>query len=209
MNYFLLLDDHEIVRNGVKNVIQELFKPCTVYDTGDEDVFIRYLKKKEIDLVIMDVQMPNVDTPGLMEYIKNNYPGIKVLIFSMSAENIYAKRFLKAGAMGFVSKSADVSELKKAIGLALNSRRYISDNLSNLLADQISAKETTDPFQKLSAREFDIAAALMRGDSISEIGAASNISVSTVGTYKARVFKKLAVNNISQLIETGRLYNKL
>lgn len=207
MYNFLLMDDHEVVRNGIKAILLDTYKDCRVFEANAEKSFIQTLKTQVFDLVIMDVQMPDVDTVGLMEYMKNIYPDIKVLIFSMSAENVYAKRFLKAGAMGFVSKNSELSELKKAINQALNNRRYISPNFAELLADQFGTRETNDPFQKLSARELDIASALIKGDSINTIAGSYNLSSSTVGTYKARIFKKLAVNNIAQLIEIGRLYN--
>jgi len=207
MKNFLLIDDHEVVRAGIKNVLLDLYKPCEVYETGDEKIFLRYLKERAFDLVILDVQMPDIDTVALMEYIKAHHPLIKVLVFSMSAENIYAKRFLKAGAMGFVSKNAELTELKKAIDLALKNRRYISENLADILADQIGAKENSNPFQILSARELDIASTLIKGTSVSEIAASLSISISTVGTYKARLFKKLNVNNIAELIAIGKLYN--
>ena len=98
MKNFLLIDDHEIVRAGVKNVLTEIFKPCEIFEANDEKSALQELKARKYDLVIMDVQMPDTDTAGLMEYIKTRYPEAKVLMFSMSAENVYAKRFLKAGA---------------------------------------------------------------------------------------------------------------
>jgi two-component system, NarL family, invasion response regulator UvrY len=206
MKKFLLIDDHEIVRTGLKNVLLNLFQPCEVYESWNETTALELLKTHTFTLVVMDVQMPGSNAIELMDFMKINYPGIKVLVFSMSDEKIYAKRFLKAGAMGFVSKASGVTELKKAIDLALKNRRYVSETLANLLADKIEAKETDNPFQQLSAREFDIATALINGNSVVEIAASFNISVSTVGTYKARLFEKLQIKNIVELIEIGRIY---
>lgn len=206
MKNFLLIDDHEIVRTGLKNVLLTLFQPCEVYESWNEKSALELLKAHSFTLVIMDVQMVDTNAIELMEFMKANYPGIKVLIFSMSDEKIYSKRFLKAGAMGFVAKASGVPELKKAIELALKNRRYVSDTLANLLADKIESKERKSPFEKLSAREFDIAAALINGGSVSEIAVSFNISVSTVGTYKARLFEKLQIKNIVELVELGRVY---
>ena len=207
MKKFLLIDDHEIVRTGLKNVLLDIFKPCEVYESWNEATALELIKKHFFHLVFMDVQMPNTNAIELMEFIKTNYPAVKVLIFSMSDEKIYAKRFLKAGAMGFISKMSGVQELKKAIDLVLKSRRYVSDTLANLLAEKIESKESSgNPFEKLSAREFDIASALINGNSVSEISASLHITVSTVGTYKARVFEKLQIKNIVDLIELGRIY---
>jgi two-component system invasion response regulator UvrY len=206
MKKFLLIDDHEIVRSGVNNVLQELFKPCEVLEAFDEKSALAQLKANRFDLVIMDVQMPETDTTGLMDYIKTRYPGTRVLIFSMSPENVYAKRFFRAGAMGFLSKNSGVTELKKALDLVLNDRKYISENLAEQLAAEIGSQQPDNPFDKLSAREFEIANLLMMGKSGSEISELLSINSSTVGTHKARLFEKLDVSNLPELIELGRLY---
>lgn len=206
MKNFLLIDDHEIVRSGVKNVLQELFKPCEIYEANDEKSALNQLKAHKYDLVIMDVQMPGTDTAGLMEYIKTRYADIKVLMFSMSSENVYAKRFLKAGAMGFVSKNAGLTELKKAVELVLNNRKYISENLAEQLAAEIGSEQPNNPFDKLSAREFEIANLLITGKSGSQISELLSINSSTVGTHKARLFEKLGVSNLPELIEVARIY---
>ena len=206
MKNFLLIDDHEIVRSGVKNVLMELFKPCDIFEAKDEKSALTQLKTRKYDLVIMDVQMPDTDTAGLMEYIKTRYADTRVLMFSMSSENVYAKRFLKAGAMGFVSKNAGLTELRKAVELVLNDRKYISETLAEQLAAEIGSAQPNNPFDKLSAREFEIANLLMAGKSGSEISELLSINSSTVGTHKARLFEKLGVNNLPELIEVARIY---
>jgi len=187
-------------------VLQELFKPCEIYEANDEKSALNQLKAHKYDLVIMDVQMPGTDTAGLMEYIKTRYADIKVLMFSMSSENVYAKRFLKAGAMGFVSKNAGLTELKKAVELVLNNRKYISENLAEQLAAEIGSEQPNNPFDKLSAREFEIANLLITGKSGSQISELLSINSSTVGTHKARLFEKLGVSNLPELIEVARIY---
>ena len=127
-------------------------------------------------------------------------------MFSMSPENVYAKRFLKAGAMGFISKNAGLTELKKAVELVLNDRKYISESLAEQLAGEIGSQQPSNPFDKLSAREFEIANLLMTGKSGSEISDILSINSSTVGTHKARMFEKLGVNNLPELIEVARIY---
>ena len=206
MKRFLLIDDHEVVRGGVKNVLLHLDKSNEISEAADEKTAIMKLKESQYDLIIMDIQIPGTDTAGLLEYIKNSYPLSKVLMFSMSIESIYAKRYLKCGAMGFVSKNAGLGELKRAIELVLNNRRYISAALADQLAAEIGVKEHDNPFQNLSTREFDIAAYLIKGNSPLEIADLLNISISTIGTYKSRLFEKLNVSNMSQLIELARLY---
>jgi two-component system invasion response regulator UvrY len=135
MKKFLLVDDHNVVRSGIKGLLLELFKPAEIAEASDGETAVENLKHHQYDLIMMDIQMPKTDTLGLMEYIHIKYPDAKVLMFSMSAENIYAKRFLKAGAMGFLSKDAPLDEIKKAINLVvLNNRKYISETLASVLA---------------------------------------------------------------------------
>lgn len=205
MKKILLVDDHEIVRSGVRNVLTQLFAPCEVMEAGHETAARQHLQSQTFDLAIMDVQMPDTDSLKLTAEIKQHYPGTKVLIFSMGAEHVYAKRFLQAGAMGFVSKNAGLDELCKAIGLVLNNRRYISQSLAEELAMDINVRESCNPFELLSTREFEIASLLMQGKSVSEIATDLSLGVSTVGTYKARLFEKLNVKNVIELIELGRM----
>jgi two-component system invasion response regulator UvrY len=115
MKKFLIVDDHDVVRSGIKGLLLELFKPSEIAEARDGESATENLKHNQYDLIMMDIQMPKTDTLGLMEYIHIKYPDAKVLVFSMSAESIYAKRFLKAGAKGFLSKDAPLEEIKKAI----------------------------------------------------------------------------------------------
>ena len=104
MKKFLLIDDHMVVRSGIKTLLTGLYTNAEIDEAKDGETAIQQVKAKHYDLAMLDIQMPNTDTLGLMKIINQTYPSAKVLIFSMSAENIYAKRFLKAGAKGFLSK---------------------------------------------------------------------------------------------------------
>jgi two-component system invasion response regulator UvrY len=206
MRDFLIVDDHEIVRTGVKQVLAELYFPCTIYEAHNEKSALQLLKERNYHLVLLDVQLPDSNALSLVEYIRINQPQAKVLIFSMGAENIYAMRFLKAGAMGFVSKKSGLEELKKGIDLALNNRRYISDTLAEILATESDKDRLGNPFERLTVREMEIANLLINGKSVSDIGEQLHLSVSTVGTHKARLFDKLGIENLAQLIELNRVY---
>ena len=111
--------------------------PSAVDEASDGETVTSLLKAHSYDLIIMDIQMPKTDTLGLMEYVHVKFPDSKVLIFSMSSENIYAKRFLKAGAKGFVSKDASLDEITKAINQVLNNKKYISPTLIDSLTEDL------------------------------------------------------------------------
>jgi two-component system, NarL family, invasion response regulator UvrY len=204
---FLLVDDHVIVRSGIKLLLSEVYNQSEIHEASDGDTAIEKLKTDSYDLIMLDIQMPKTDTFGLMEYIHIKYPSAKVLMFSVSAENTYARRFMKAGAYGFVSKESPLEEIIKAINLVLNDRKYISESLAFKIAEDSFAGRSDNPFNKLSPREFEIVSLLLSGQTVSDISQSLNIQTSTVGTHKARLFEKLKVSNILELKELATAYN--
>jgi two-component system invasion response regulator UvrY len=206
MKRFLLVDDHVVVRSGIKVLLSEIYKPAEIHEAFDGESSLQKLKADHFDLIMLDIQMPNTDTLGLMKIIHQNYPAAKVLIFSMSAENIYAKRFMKAGAYGFISKESPLDEITKAINLILNGRKYISESLIDKLAEDSLSGNPGNPFDKLSPKEFEIVSLLLAGKTLTEISQGLNIHTSTAGTHKARLFEKLGVTNILELSELAKLY---
>ena len=207
MKKFLLVDDHVVVRSGIKLLLLEIFKPAEIHEASDGESALDQISQAEFDLIVMDIQMPKTDAIGLMNQVLAKRPDARVMVFSMSAENIYAKRFLKAGAKGFVSKEAPLDEIVKAITQILNGRRYISESLASYLADESLSNTTENPFNRLSAREFEIASMLLLGNTISNIAKSINIGVSTVGTHKTRLFDKLGITNILELRALATSYN--
>lgn len=207
MKKFLLVDDHVVVRSGIKGLLAEIYKPAEIDEAGDGDGMVEKLKDNKYDLIMMDIQMPNTDTVGLMQFVHIKYPDAKVLIFSMSSEKIYAKRFMKSGAKGFISKEAPLDEIKKAINLILNNRMYVSETLALSLAEESFSDTNSNPFDKLSSREFEIASLLLLGQTVSDISKSLNLQISTVGTHKARLFEKLGITNILELKDLAVSYN--
>ena len=207
MKKFLIVDDHVIVRSGIKFLLAEIYQPSEIYEAADGDSATQQLKEHDFDLIMLDIQMPKTDSFGLMEYIHIKYPKAKVLVFSVSAENTYARRFMKAGAYGFVSKEAPLEEIIKAINLVLNDRKYISESLAYKIAEDSFAGRSDNPFNKLSPREFEIVSLLLSGQTVSDISQSLNIQTSTVGTHKARLFEKLSITNILELKELATVYN--
>jgi len=185
----------------------ELFKPCEIFEASNEKEALDQLKARKYDLIIMDVQMPDTDSAGLLKNIKIKTPDAKVLVFSMSAENLYAKRFMKLGAMGFVTKNSGLSELIKAINLALNNRKYISEAFAEILAGEVGDEKSNNPFESLSSREFEIVSLIIHGKSLNEISDLLSIHSSTVSTHKSRLFEKLGVKNLPELLELARAFN--
>jgi DNA-binding NarL/FixJ family response regulator len=205
MPNFLLVDDHSMIRTGLMKFI-ETFLPQTKFDeANDGDSAFEKIKQNDYDLVIMDVNMPNTDSLGLLSNVIALKPKSRVLMFSMNAEELFAKRYLKVGAMGYLKKDETDSEIRKAVTNVLNNKRYISPSLSEkLLADYQNDNMHENPFDKLSTREFEIVQHLSRGESLAEICEKLNLHSSTVGTHKARIFQKLQCKNVVELSELAK-----
>ncbi len=125
----------------------------------------------------------------------------------MGSQTLYGKSLIKAGAHGYLSKDAPMSEIQKAMATVLDGKKYISQELLAVLVDELANGEPTNPFLKLSQRETEMTAFLLQGLSVSEISSRVNLQTSTVGTYKSRIFEKLDVTNLIQLKEIATLYH--
>ncbi|HSN07425.1 MAG TPA: response regulator transcription factor [Hanamia sp.] len=208
MPNILLVDDHSIVRTGLKLLIQDFLPHTTIDEAHDGDSAFQKIKQKNYDMVVMDVNMPNTDSFGTLQTILSFNSSIKVIMFSMNAEEVYARRYLKMGAMGYIRKDAPNSEIEKAITTVLNNKTYVSPELAQkMLHDLQSKSESGNPFDKLSTREFEIVQHLAQGDSVAEISKKLNVHTSTVGTHKARIFEKLHCHNVIDLTNLAKAHN--
>ena len=206
MKKFLLIDDHAVIRSAINALLSQAYYGAQIDEASDGDNALAKIKETVYDLIILDIQLPETDTLGLMEYLKTKYSGINVLIFSVGPEVVYANRYLKAGARGFINKNAPLDEIKSAVNKMLNNQIYISPLLANTLKDHGNINND-NLFNVLSVREFEIVSLLLNGQTISKIAQTLNLSVSTVGTHKGRVFNKLHVTNLLELKELASLYN--
>ncbi len=187
--------------------IEGLIPLSVIEEAPDGDTAFEKIKQKDYDLLILDVNMPGTDSFGLVSNIMAIKPESKILMLSMNAEEIYAKKYLMLGAQGYVGKDAPETEIKKAIETILNDKRYISNSLSRSLTEEALGNKSFNPFDSLSPQEFKIIQYLMRGESVSEISEKLNLHTSTIGTHKARIFKKLNCKNIVDINSLARIHN--
>lgn len=207
MKNILLLDDHMVIRTGLKSMLNDFYSQLRFFEAKNEDESLHVLKHNRIDLLIMDLQIPDTDVIGLMEMIAIKYPRTIILAFSMLPEKIYGRRVIKAGAYGFLAKDSTQEEMRKAFDLVLNEKKYISPVLAAQLEDDIRHNAGVNPFDRLSHREFLIVNLLLNGNTITYISKLLNIKPSTVGTYKTRIFEKLKVSSVFELKELSMLYD--
>ena len=208
MANILIVDDHLVIITGLKIVIGN-FLPDSVIDVAnDGDIAFEKIKHRNYDLIIMDISLPNTDSFNIVNNILAIKPTSRILMFSMSPEEMFAKRYLKIGALGYINKDAPLHEIKNAIENALKNKRYLSPELQEKLAlEALNSDHHENQFDKLSPREFEIVQHLVHGDSVSEISRKLNLHTSTIGTHKAKIFEKLKCENIVELVTMAKVHN--
>jgi DNA-binding NarL/FixJ family response regulator len=200
----LIADDHSIVRTGLSFLIKSEYISVHIDECIDGDSAWKKIQSSEYDLVVMDISMPGTDSVNLLKNIFMLQPQLKVLIVSMSNEEIYAKRFLQLGVMGFINKEADAIELRKAIVSVMNNRKYMSARLQEIIAGEGMEARS---FENLSTRELEVMTHLVGGKNVSEIADILSIHISTVSTHKARILQKLKVHNVVELTQLVRQFD--
>ena len=200
MKRILIADDHTIVRTGLSVLIKAEYLNAQIDECSDGNCAWEKIQSNQYDLFIMDINMPATDSVNLLKNIFSVQPQAKVLILSMSSEEIYAKKYLQLGALGFVNKESDATEIRKAITTVMTNRKYISPKLQETITRQaIEGTPAKTVFENLSARELEVMTHLVQGRNISEIADILSVHISTASTHKARVLQKLKVNNVIEL----------
>jgi DNA-binding NarL/FixJ family response regulator len=204
---FLVVDDHNVVRKGMIVLIKNEFTNATIHSAEKLDEIFPVLEKTNIDLIILDINFPTGNSLNTIKEIKILKPDIKILIFSAYDEDVYAVRYLSAGASGFLNKGSSEEEMKDALRIMLLSGKYTSQNLKNKILDSYISKTPMNPIERLSNREIEVAKHLINGQGNLEISAILKIERTTVSTYKNRIFEKLEIDNLALLIEIFQLYS--
>ena len=202
MKHILIAEDHAVVRIGTKHLLKSLIPESIISDVDDFDKIIQELKIKSFDLLILDINIPGGNNTKMVEAIRAASPGIRILVFSSYDEQQYGLLYLQAGADGYLSKEAPEEEFKSAVLSVLDNKKYMSQDMQQLNINRlINPKEyLPDPIVTLSPRETDVLNLLKEGLGTAKIAEKLNLQLSTVSTYKARIFEKLGVKNIVELI---------
>jgi len=204
----IVADDHGIVRMGLIQTIKRLRPDAIISEVEDFKSLYKVILKEELDLAIMDVNMPNGSIQEAIDYIKIHKPQLKILIFSSQDEDLYAIRYLKMGADGYLSKQSSTAVIETALSAILTTGRYISDEVKEaIFVESLNGPTKKTTLESLSDRELQIANKLAEGIPLKELSNQLNLHSSTVSTYKNRLFEKLKIRSIPELVEILRLYN--
>ena len=191
----LVLDDHAIIRKGLKQILLEAYPSAVIDELKDAEELFSAVTGKAYDIIISDLSMPGRSGLDVVEFMRQNYPKTPVLILSIHPEEQYAIRALKAGAAGYLSKDAATEELVKAVQRVLQGRKYISSTLAERMALELENDNDKAPHELLSNRELHVFKLIAMGKSLSEIAETLSLSITTVSTYRARIMGKMNMNN--------------
>ena len=195
----LIVDDHPIVRRGLKKVLTE--EPdLEVVEAGDAREALSRIQERQFDLVIVDLDLPGMDGMDLLKEIKRHDRNLAVLVLSVYPEDQVAVRVLKAGASGFVSKETAPEELVAAIRRILGGGRHVSERVAGLLVTYLDGSNFQGIHEKLSDREFQILRLFGEGKTIRQIAEVLCLSSPTVSTYRARILNKMEMKTTAELI---------
>jgi len=204
---FLIADDHSIVRQGISLLIKELFFSSKIFHAGSFKEILQIIRETKIDIIILDINFPDGNSLNIITDVKSIQPEVKILIFSAYDEDIYALRYLNAGASGYLNKGSSEDEMKNALKSMMVSGKYITPNVKEKILDSYISKKPINPLEQLSNREVEVARLLIKGFGNMEIAEMLSIKKSTVSTFKNRIFEKLEIDNLADLIDTFQLYN--
>jgi DNA-binding NarL/FixJ family response regulator len=205
----LLADDHSIVREGLKRIIEESGGMEVVAEAPDGETAFDLALTKEIDLAVIDISMPGMDGLEILARLQCECPDLPVLILTMHDEEQYVVRAIEAGAMGYVTKQSAPEQLVDAIKKIYSGARYLTEKASEALALRvIRGSNAKTPIESLSMRELQVLRLLALGHTNHEIAKTYNIGIKTVDTYRFRLLKKLNLRNNAE-ISRFAIQNKL
>ncbi len=198
---FLLADDHSLIRQGIVFLLEEFDFETEVFHASNLPKILEILKENKIDILIVDAHFPDGNSLSILPEIKTISPETKVLIFTGIDESTQSLKYLNAGANGFLSKLSEEEDVKKAILKLHQEGEYISPLTRSLMINSFRNPNLINPLFKLTEREMEIAEMYAKGLGNLEIANHLNIKQNTVSTLKKRIFEKLDIDNILELVE--------
>jgi two-component system, NarL family, invasion response regulator UvrY len=208
MRRVLIVDDHEVVRDGVKRLLDEQPSAISCGEAGAPDEAIRLVQMGDWDAVILDLSFAGKSGLEVLKELKQIRPRLPVLVLTMHSEEQYARRAFKAGAAGFITKDSPRAELSKAIHKVMEGGKYVSPALAEKLIGDMERGADRPPDEMLSDREFQVMRLIASGKTLSEIAELLSLSDKTISTYRARVMEKMGMRTNAELTHYA-IHNKL
>ncbi|HQS81003.1 MAG TPA: response regulator transcription factor [Thiobacillus sp.] len=194
-----IVDDHQIVRTGFRELLSEDASINIAFEAANGDEALEKLRTTQCGVLLLDISLPGKSGVDVLRAVRQRYPETNVLILSGFPEESYALAMIKNGANGYLCKDCEREELLRAIHMVSAGRRYVSPRTAELLADEMSGERSGVLHEALSDRELQVFLRLARGESVSDIAGQLHLSVKTISTYRSRVTDKLNVASNAEL----------
>jgi len=195
----MLVDDHDMVRTGLKRLLEDFPDIKVIAEAASGEQAIDLVQTHMPDIALMDLSMPGIGGLEATRKLLRTHKDLKIIIVTMHNEDIFPQRLLNIGAMGYVTKEANVQEIVKAIRVVMLNKRYISPEIAQQMALAGSQDYKKSPFETLSERELQVMLMLMDGQKVNAISEKLCLSPKTVSTYRYRLYDKLKVSNDIEL----------
>ena len=199
MKRILIIDDHEVVREGVKKIFEEQSGESVFGEASTAPEALQLARNQDWDVALLDLSLGERSGLEVLKELKQIRPALRVLILSMHSEEQYARRAFKAGAAGYITKDSPRAELIKAINKVAAGGRYVSHSLAEGLVIDLERGSDRPPHETLSDREFEVMRLIASGKTVGEIASLLSLSDSTISTYRARILEKMGMKTNAEL----------
>ena len=196
----LLVDDHAIVREGLKRVLAGMGEGVQVGEATNAARALHLARKTEWDCALVDIALPGKTGLELLKELKRERPNLPVVVLSMFPEEQYAVRMLRSGASAYLNKESAPEQLVDAIRAVLRGEKYLSPRMATQIASRMGVESARPPHETLSDREFTVMRMMASGVTPRDIAQQLSLSIKTVSTYRSRILQKLGLANNAQLI---------
>lgn len=196
----LIADDHAVFRRGLKETLAEAFSRVAFGEAKTAQETLEHVRRQDWDLVILDISMPGKSGLDILDDLRRLRPKLPILLLSMHPEQQFARRALKSGAAGYLTKDSVTEELKEAVKKIVAGGRYVSAALAEKLAVDLRLGADTPLHELLSDREFQVLRMIASGKTVKDISEELSLSVKTVSTYRARILEKTGMRTNAELI---------
>ena len=208
----LVVDDHAVVRQGVKQILNGQFQGAVIGEAQNAEEMIALIRKQVWDIVVLDVGMPGKSGLDALKDLKQVCPKLPVLVLSAYPEDQLARRMLKAGAAGYLTKDSAPNDLVQALRKILGGGKFVSASMAELLVANLNEQDERPLHELLSDREYQVMCLIAVGKSLKEIADDLCVGISTINTYRARILEKMQLKNNTELTHyaiENRLVNRL
>ena len=195
----MLVDDHDLVRKGLRRLLDDTSGIKVIAEAPDGEQAIRQVRKRKPDVILMDVSMPGIGGLEATRKITQVSPDMKVIAVTIHDDDPFPARLLEAGAAGYITKGCDIDEIVEAIQAVYSGKQYLTPNVAQNLALSLVNKHGKSLMDELTQREIQVMLMVVRGDSNRDISDTLCLSPKTTSTYRGRLFEKLGVDNDVEL----------